>query len=538
MTTLTGHFLHLDDARWAVRAAADVLLRQVLVQLIRDAQDYPGLAQQLASARYIRTPVGGKVAVRAEEQQNQATDRTSQRAHAAYRELIMPALRFEVFTTLQTFEAVEGRGFELNQHEVQHFLELAGWNLSQITRNQVLFGLLQEGFVTARRDRDKTWYRLAASPQPLPAVDVWTGQLSRWLGSLTATCVQRLRSLPSAQVAELPAFPHEYMTEYVARVDAFACELLQKYAVRRADQQRTLSTGQHGSESMDLVWLRYSMAAGPVLQTVPPVQQLPDFATVLLAGDLGQLIGDVYQADAALRRYLSDFLYQRAQELGVEVGKFSAQACNITSLRTLKRWSEGPLLLEEDGRTHYSGGSIGPLLNEAIAVLQQRWPSPVPESTLKHLLQKAQSNRRVSDELLQLVWAHLASDARVRCIPEGRERPSYTLRAQFMTLHNNSGAQQYSWLEDIMCPVLELIQSQRDGMTEFVPCSIQVPVRWMDVDEILEALKTQRDGVRNELQNRLNSCFTPEQVVNVSSIFRLFTQTCISPFYPERIWHR
>lgn len=257
-----------------------------------------------------------------------------------------------------------------------------------------------------------------------------------------------------------------------------------------------------------------------------------------LGGRFGHLIGDVYQADAALRRYLADFLCQRAQEQGVEVSTFSAQACNITSQRTLKRWSEGPLLLEEDGRTLYSGGGIGPLLNEAIAVLHQRWPTPVPEGTLKHLLQKSQAGRRVSEELLQLVWAHLASDARVRCIPEGKERPSYTLRAQFMTLHNNSAAQQYSWLEDMMCPVLELIQAQRQGQSAFSPFSIQVPVRWMDVDEILEALKNQRDGVRNELQNRLNASFSSEQIVRVTSNFRLFTQTCISSFYPERIWHR
>lgn len=467
-----------QDVRWALRATADVLLRSVLIRLVSSSSDYPGLVKQLGSARHVRAPVCGRFASWAEDRQNQCTARTSQRAQSQWRQSILPSLRFECVELVRSLILVPGAESEVSQYQLQTFLELQGWNVSQVVRNQVLNALVEEGYLESRRTRERSWYRPGGRASELPEVDVRAGQLSRWFGMLTSTVAQRFYQEPGFLWAMDLSLPRPLVLQFVERFS--------EEARRLAFQRATL-------QGDDLVWFRFSIMTG---EQAEPAQRsdLTALVPVLLplVGDLSHIIGDVKQAEDVVRRYLADVLEEQARESGVSKEVVMSQH-GLHDIHTFLRWKDYPQLLDEAAQHTFEGGSVGVLVREMLRVLTGRWPKGSDPSLL-HTAVKRQLVRGSSDSgMMGLAFAHLAADPRVQLIRGEQDSVEYRLRQPLMESERPLSGELIQQLQVQLAGIPNFVLTEpSECLTHGQGSGLCLPMERAEANHIVERLRAVR----------------------------------------------
>lgn len=526
-----------DDARWPARASADILLRDVLMKLVGGCPDYPELVKLLGSARHIRTPVCGKFSSWAEDRQNQCTERTSQRAQGLWRECVYPAVRHEVWETLSTFTQVMGDGFELNQKEIQHLLELSGWNVSQIVRNQLLASLVSDGLLSSRKERDLWWYRIAPQARGPAPEEVQTGHMSRWLGTLTSTLSQRLYQDPGALWVMRPVLPGSYVQEFMETFGAEARALLMSRARLSPD----------GHQHEDMVWVRFSVVSGPGSDTVLASNHAsrggaltPSLPLAMLAGDIGHMIGDVSQAEQIFRRYLVEEAQERSDELKTDLRQYLAEQCGVESHHTVRRWQQVPLLLSEEASELYNGGVVGALVNEMFWHLMVAWPGSLSDTQLRMKIQEQRKpGVNTHKDLLGLAFGYLESDSRIKRSTLASGHHTFELRAE-MSFSSKLASRDAQFVNHLLG--MKVTPACIQGFDQRHPSSLaystHVPILMEDVDEFVQTLRAARNRIWDQLIQRFrsqrNSIHTdrayPERIV--------IAQVSLLPYYPGKMWFR
>lgn len=521
------------DLRWPQRATADLLLRNLLLPMVQQTSDFRELVKLLGSARHVRTSICGKVSSWAEDRQNECTGRTSQRAQSQWREHVHPAIRQEIWQLLDSFSRVQGDGFELNQKEIQLLLELQGWSLSQVVRNQLLTSLVQEGFLTCRKERELLWYGRVPGREPPPIAGYPEGKLSRWLGALPSTLIQRFRQDEGLfSVFEFWLSEAEVRPFFELVPVAFEREMgriLQKYA----------TLGLDASADDELVWLRWASLTTRVEPAASTLNMQPSLPIAVLAGEIGHLIGSQAQAEQAFRAYLMDLASHLARAQGMDLGSYLTEKAGVESPSTRRRWSAGPLLLQAKAAAAYDGGVVAGIVDQIHKLLAKAWPNAVTQKTMQQRLQSEGAGRIKWAELIELAFVYLDADPQVRrelTPAAGAQRPqvSYRLRRQYTLVDDKASEQWWIQLQTHLESIPGGLQKVVSGDLSVHIAAHGLPVRRADLSRIVGEWKVARAAVVEQLLR----VYPKETGVSYPVLVRSFLQNSFVPFYPERIWNR
>lgn len=403
-------------------AGLQVLIQAVLVPAILERPDVKGSFSRLRdsySARHLGPDPAGlladaSAAQEALTQHLQRVPRTRNKARERLRELTSPQVEADIAAWVSS-----NKGLNVPIPSLHDAVQQSGWLVLSTTLGKHLRALADGGFIEKGPNRT---YRAPELPPDPDAIETRMVHLSRWLGSLTRTVLQRFQRTEGSAlwVLRMLLRPADYRALVRGVYDEMRAHL-DSIARRPLDLS--------DDEVHEYVLFAPSLMSGPEDFRADPSAE-PSWGSDLLlttvGGDVGVRVGGVSAAEEVLQREVIEALLLAAEAEGVDPKDYISDHYGLKSPNTIQAWRGGRALMANGGQIA-SAARVNVYRFQIGHVLSKSWPNPLSISRLLEGIRAMDPHGRAPDPaMVELALGQLAAEDLLVRHP-GRER-SYALQ--------------------------------------------------------------------------------------------------------------